>query len=104
VKPSYLRGEEFAFPNLIRAQLDGFALNIIGSKATYTSVAKFVEKRRDGVFLLSITIDDIQKGVREMKEKGLVLACINQGNSSEPVKRSLMDSQCAQTVSLTYAS
>ena len=73
VEPAYLRDEDFAFPNLTGAQfvLSGFVLNIIASRKADTSIAKFVEKRGDGVFLLSLAVDNIEEDVRGMKEKGL---------------------------------
>jgi 4-hydroxyphenylpyruvate dioxygenase-like putative hemolysin len=72
IKPRYFRDEDFAFPNLIGAQffVGGVALNAIASKTDDTSVAQFVNKRGEGLFLVSLLVDDIERDVEEMKKKG----------------------------------
>ena len=73
VKPIYYKDEEFAFPDLVGAKffLNDVCITVLGSKTRDTSVAKFVESKGEGVFLLSLLVDDIEKDVEKLKEKGL---------------------------------
>jgi len=73
VKPKFFKETDFAFPNLIGAQLffDDVAINVIGSKSEKTAIAKFVNSRGEGVFLVSLLVDDIENDVIEMKTKGV---------------------------------
>jgi methylmalonyl-CoA/ethylmalonyl-CoA epimerase len=73
VKPTISKEEDFAFPNLLgaRFELGGVLINVIGSKTDDTSIARFVDKQGDGVFLVSLSVDEIEKDVDEMKQKGL---------------------------------
>lgn len=73
IQPIYLGEEDFSFPDLIGARfpVGGFVFTVIGSKTDTTSVAKFVEKYGDGVFLVSLMVDNIEKDVEDLKNKGL---------------------------------
>lgn len=67
---------EFAFPGLIGARLniDGFFIHLISYTSEETSVAKFLNTKGEGVFLVSLEVDDIEKDVEELKNKGLIFA------------------------------
>jgi hypothetical protein len=69
IEPKYFRDEDFAFPNLMGAQffLGGVALNVIGSKTDDTSIAQFVKKQGEGLFLVSLLVDDIERDVKESR-------------------------------------
>jgi len=73
VKPKFAKETEFAFPNLVGAnfELGGVFINVIGSKTDDTSIARFLDKQGEGVFLVSLLVDEIEKDVDEMKQKGL---------------------------------
>jgi methylmalonyl-CoA epimerase len=73
IDPVYFKKEEFAFPNLKGAKfnLGNTIINVIGSSTDDTSIARFVKSRGDGVFLVALSVDDIEKDVKEMKEKGV---------------------------------
>ena len=73
VKSTPLKGNDFAFPNLIGAKLDvnGTIINLISYISEDTSVANFIKKRGEGVFLVSVEVDDIDNDVEELKKKGL---------------------------------
>ena len=73
VKPVHFNDNDFAFPNLEGARffLGNVALSPIGTKSENTSISKFLNKRGDGVFLISILVDDIEKDVEDMKSKGI---------------------------------
>lgn len=59
----------FAFPGLVGSQfnMNGFHLNLIASLNDDTSVAKFIEKRGEGFFLLSLEVDGIGDEVRRLR-------------------------------------
>lgn len=73
VKSEPLGEGDFAFPGLIGAKLDinGTVINLISYTDENTSVAKFIEKKGEGLFLLSIEVDDVDSSVNELKDKGL---------------------------------
>lgn len=69
VEPRYVAEKEFAFPNLEGYQFDlnGIKIHIVASKTEDTSIANFVKKKGEGVFLVSIQTDDIDKEVERIK-------------------------------------
>ena len=73
VKPVHFNDNDFAFPNLVGARffLGDVTLSPISSKTDDTSIAKFLDKKGDGVFLISLLVDDIEKDVEDMKSKGI---------------------------------
>jgi len=73
VKPVYLKDEEFAFPNLVGAKfcLNEVCITVIGSRTSDTSIAKFLERRGEGIFLLSLLVDDIERDIEKLKQEGL---------------------------------
>lgn len=72
IEPRFFRDEDFAFPNLMGAQffVGDLALNIIGSKSDDTSIAQFIKRQGEGIFLISLKVDDINSEVERMKSKG----------------------------------
>ncbi len=68
-----LGADDFAFPGLIGARLvvGGLAIQLIASTEENTSVAKFLESRGEGLFLVSVEVDDMDGDVADLKEKGL---------------------------------
>lgn len=73
VKSKPLGKSDFAFPGLIGARLNinGTCINLISYTDKKTSVANFIDKNGEGVFLLSIEVNDMNKDVKNLKEKGL---------------------------------
>ena len=63
----------FAFPGLIGAkfEINGFIITLVSYTDENTSVAKFVQNRGEGLFLLSIEVDDVESSVEGLKAKGL---------------------------------
>ncbi|MDL5156191.1 VOC family protein [Actinomycetospora termitidis] len=63
----------FAFPGLRGASFDinGFHLNLIASDAESTSVSRFLERRGEGVFLVSVGVQDVDVATRELRDVGL---------------------------------
>lgn len=74
-KAERLSEGDFAFPGLVGAKLnvDGFCITLIASSREDTSVARFLEKKGEGVFLLSVRVDAIDEDVKTLKEQGLQL-------------------------------
>ncbi|MDY6863179.1 MAG: VOC family protein [Thermodesulfobacteriota bacterium] len=73
VEPRYMGPDEFVVPNLegYAFNIGGTIIHIIASKTDDTSIANFVKKNGEGVFLVSMVVDDIEKEIPIMKEKGL---------------------------------
>jgi methylmalonyl-CoA epimerase len=73
VKSVPIAPNEFAFPGLIGAKLEvgGTIINLIASTQEGTSIAKFVESKGEGLFLVSLLVDDIENDVKEMEKKGV---------------------------------
>lgn len=65
--------EYFAFPGLLGSQfnVNGFCINLITSTQPDTSVATFLERKGEGLFLLSVEVDDIEADVAKAREQGL---------------------------------
>jgi len=49
------------------------ALELMESTTPDGDVAKFIEKKGEGVFLISYRVDDVEKGLQELKDKGKTL-------------------------------
>jgi methylmalonyl-CoA epimerase len=73
VKAERLAAGDFAFPGLSGAKLDvnGFYLTLIASSSPDSSVAKFLERKGEGVFLLSVAVDQIDQDTEALKRRGL---------------------------------
>lgn len=73
VKSEHLAENDFAFPGLIGAKINisGTFINLISSVKDDTSVASFIEKNGEGLFLLSVEVDDIENDKKEIEERGL---------------------------------
>ncbi len=68
-----LGADDFAFPGLRGARLDvgGVVIQLLASTDENTSVAKFLKSRGEGLFLISVEVDDMENDVAALKEKGL---------------------------------
>lgn len=73
VQSSSLSESDFAVSGLTGAQLDinGFRINLISSSRSDTSIAKFLERKGEGVFLVSVEVDAIDEDVAIMRDKGM---------------------------------
>lgn len=73
VKSTPLGAGDFAFPGLSGAQLaiNGVHINLITSSVKDTSIAKFLEKKGEGLFLLSLESDAIDEDIEGIKGMGL---------------------------------
>ena len=71
VKARKVAADFFAFAGLIGSQIvvNGFHINLIASVQPGTPVATFLERRGEGVFLLSVEVNDIERDVAEIREK-----------------------------------
>lgn len=63
----------FAFPGMLGSsfQLGAFNLNLISSSDPQTSVGRFLDRRGDGIFLLSVRVADVDAATEELRELGL---------------------------------
>jgi methylmalonyl-CoA epimerase len=73
VKSESMDADSFAFPGLTGAKLNvgGLVIHLISYTDENTSVAKFVNAKGDGFFLLSVEVDDIDQDVAAARGKGL---------------------------------
>ena len=75
VKPlKFVGEEEFAFPGLKGAVFDvgGFLLHLVTSVADNTSIAKFLNTKGEGVFLVSLRSDNVQEDTERIAGAGAV--------------------------------
>ncbi len=72
VKPRPLAPADFAFPNLTGSEFNvgGVKINLIASVTEDTSIAQFIKKKGEGLFLISINASDIEKEIDRMKAGG----------------------------------
>ena len=73
VKPlKFVGEEEFAFPGLKGAVFDvgGFLLHLVTSVADNTSIAKFLNTKGEGIFLVSFRSDNVQEDTVRMTGAG----------------------------------
>lgn len=75
VKAVPLHEKDFAFSGLSGAQLaiGDFHINLITSHNAETSISKFLERKGEGLFLLSVEVDDIDDDVADLRDKGYQL-------------------------------
>jgi methylmalonyl-CoA/ethylmalonyl-CoA epimerase len=73
VKPEFIKPEDFAFPGLkgVIFTVGDIRINIIASERPDTNIAKFVETRGEGVFLLSLQVTDLDKDMAGLAKKGV---------------------------------
>lgn len=68
INPSY-----FAFPGLqgVCFQLGEVHINLISSNQPETAVSQFLEKHGEGVFLISLRVDNLEEDMREFTTSGV---------------------------------
>ncbi|MCW2829631.1 MAG: methylmalonyl-CoA epimerase [Aeromicrobium sp.] len=73
VKSVPVDADGFAFPGLSGSSFDlnGFNLNLISSDDPTTSVGRFLARRGDGFFLLSLRVDDVDRASDDLRELGV---------------------------------
>lgn len=73
VKAEVRGGGGFAFPGLrgARITIGTVRLNLITSDKPGTSVARFLEKKGEGVFLVSAEVDNIQEQLSRLDDMGI---------------------------------
>lgn len=65
---------DFAFPGLIGSLFDvgGVKIHLITSLTKDTSIAKFLENKGEGLFLISLDVNDLDHEITRMKEAGAI--------------------------------
>jgi len=73
VKAELRGGTGFAFPGLrgARITIGTVRLNLITSDTPDTSVARFLEKKGEGVFLVSAEVDDMREQLSRLDDMGI---------------------------------
>lgn len=74
VKPRPLAQTDFAFPNLTGSEFDvgGVKINLIASVTEDTSIAQFIKKKGEGLFLISLNASEIENEIDRMQAGGAV--------------------------------
>ena len=74
VKAEHMPEGDFAFPGLNGSiiNVDGVQLHLTASLTNDTSIAKFLEKKGEGVFLVSLIVSDIEYEMERMKKEGAI--------------------------------
>lgn len=74
IKSKHMAESDFAFPGLNGSIFDvgGVRIHLIASLTNDTSVAKFLEKKGDGVFLVTLEVSDIEGEMERMKKDGAI--------------------------------
>jgi len=73
VEAVYLKPGDFAVPGIIGARLkvgEAF-VHILAGENEKVSIAQFVEKKGEGIFLVSFEVDDLAKAMNEVSDKGV---------------------------------
>lgn len=73
MKATKIMGQaDFAIPGLKGAAFDvgGFVIHLIQSVAENTSISKFIQKKGEGLFLLSLRSDNVDEDMNIMKQAG----------------------------------
>ena len=73
VKPIPYKSEEIAVPGLkgVRLPIGNVTITLLASDDPNTPVAKFVENRGEGVFLVNLEVTDIENDMKDMAAKGV---------------------------------
>lgn len=73
VKSEALGEKNFAFPGLVGSKINanGFYINLIASTVPGTSIANFVERKGEGVFLVALETDNIEADTEHMRNQGI---------------------------------
>ena len=73
VKPKFVKPEKFSYPGLKGAMFSvgGVRITLTASEKPDTPIAKFVETRGEGVFLLSFEVTDAAEATKELIGKGV---------------------------------
>ncbi|MBW1682969.1 MAG: VOC family protein [Deltaproteobacteria bacterium] len=56
--------------HVARYYIGEVALELMEATGPDSEVAKFIERRGEGVFLISYKVEDVEKGLAELREKG----------------------------------
>ena len=72
-EPEWTKPEDFAFPGLKGATIwvGDVRINLIASDNPETAIYKHVEKRGEGVFLISFQVTDLPNDMKRLQEKGV---------------------------------
>lgn len=76
VKSSPMGNDDFAFPHLVGSQFilgNGVVIRLIASQAPDTSIARFLDSKGEGIFLITVETDDVTKEMQSLLKKGIQL-------------------------------
>ena len=72
IDPVPHKAEDFAFKRIrgVDLKIGDIVITLIASDDPDTSVASFIEKKGEGVFLVSFEVDDIENDIKKLETKG----------------------------------
>ncbi|MBI2917005.1 MAG: VOC family protein [Chloroflexi bacterium] len=72
-KATLIDPKEFAFPGLKGAtvKVGEISINLIASDQPGTSIARFLETKGEGVFLVSVQVDDVAGTMKQVEPAGV---------------------------------
>lgn len=74
--PTPMGNADFAFPYLIGSQFklgNGVVIRLIASQAPGTSIARFLDTRGEGVFLITVETGDVKEEIQRLTKIGIQL-------------------------------
>jgi catechol 2,3-dioxygenase-like lactoylglutathione lyase family enzyme len=73
VKPVFLKPSDFAVPGVIGARLTvcGAHIHILAGDNETIPLQQFVTAKGEGIFLVSFQVDDVEKAMSEVADKGV---------------------------------
>ena len=76
VEPAYYQSSDFAVPGILGARLvvGDAVINILAGESEDVSIASFVAKRGEGVFLISFEVDSVAETMEATADKGIKFA------------------------------
>ena len=85
MKSTHLSESDFAYPGLNGSlfNISGLKIHLLASLTNDTSIAKFIEKKGEGLFLISVDVDDLDQEMARLKGCGAIFV------SEKPLTASL---------------
>jgi len=72
-EPKHLGEKDFGFPGLTGVQfiVEGIRVNLVASLTPDSAIARFLQSRGEGVFLLSVEVTDVEQLMKDLTQEGV---------------------------------
>jgi methylmalonyl-CoA epimerase len=73
VEPNYMKSSDFAVPGILGAKLEigGAYIHILAGENENVSISQFVDKKGEGLFLVSFEVDDIEAAMKKASQESV---------------------------------